>query len=360
MSAARAVEKGLQQSLLTCATTCFPIGDGGDGTGSLLTQLCNGIFIDAVAHDPLGRKINTHFGLIDDGQTAVIEMADASGLRLLKEEERDPLHASSYGTGELILKALDKNVKKIILCIGGSATVDGGCGILQALGVRFLDTNNNALTGTPGSLLQLATIDVSGLEKRIHQCECIILCDVINPLLGENGAAKIFGPQKGANKKMVEQLEASLTQFNKIVLKDMGIDMSAIKHGGAAGGVAAGLYALIKAKLVKGIDQFLDITGFDTALEKANLLITGEGSIDKQTLEGKGPYGVAVRAKKKYIPVIALAGKIPSDPSPELNTWFDKVININTTKTDIETAMRETANNLTATAQQLGNELAKN
>ncbi len=359
MSAARAIEKGLQQSLLTCTTTCFPIGDGGDGTGALLTQLCAGIFIDATVHDPLGRKIDAHFGLIDDGQTAVIEMADASGLRLIKEDERDPLHASSFGTGEMMLQALNKNVKKIVLCIGGSATVDGGCGILQALGIRFLNTDGKLITNIPEDLQSLAAIDVSGLDKRIHECECIILCDVFNPLLGENGAARIFGPQKGASEKMVAQLETSLTQFNTIVLKDMGIDMSAIKHGGAAGGVAAGLYALINAKLVNGIDQFLDITGFDSALKKAGLLITGEGSIDAQTLEGKGPYGVAVRAKKKNIPVIALAGKIPSHPSPELNAWFNKLININTAPTDIETAMHETANNLTKAALQLGNELAK-
>jgi glycerate kinase len=357
---AHAIEKGLQQSSLTCTTTCFPIGDGGDGTGSLLTQLCDGIFIEETVHDPLGREIHSRFGLIDNEQTAVIEMADASGLRLLKEDERDPLHASSFGTGELMMKALDRKIKKIILCVGGSATVDGGCGILQALGIRFLDAGNQPLTGIPGSLQHLSIIDLSGLDKRIRECECIILCDVTNPLLGEQGAAKIFGPQKGASEKMVQQLEASLTQFNTIVLQTLGIDMSVVKHGGAAGGVAAGLHALINAKLVNGIDQFLTITGFDKVLEKADLLITGEGSIDLQTLDGKGPYGVAVRAKKKNIPVIAFAGKLPAQPKAELKTWFDQLININTVPMDIDAAMRETESNLILAARQLGNELAKN
>jgi len=357
-AAALAIEKGLQQSSLPCTTTCFPIGDGGDGTGHLLTTIRNGIFIDETVYDPLGRKIKASFGLIEDGQTAVIEMAAASGLRLLSADELDPLHASSYGTGELIIKALDKGAKKIILCVGGSATVDGGCGILQALGIRFLDANGKPLTGMPESLVNLAAIDVSGLDKRIQKCACIILCDVANTLLGKKGAAKIFGPQKGASENAVMKLEASLTQFNKIVLQTLGVDMAAIIHSGAAGGTAAGLHAFLKAKTVNGIDHFLDITGFDEALQKADLLITGEGSIDLQTLEGKGPYGVAVRAKKKNIPVIAMAGKIPLQPCPELDVYFDRLVSINNEPSDIQAAMLATGDNLTRSAKQLGELLA--
>jgi glycerate kinase len=354
---ARAIEKGLQQSSLTCTTTCFPIGDGGDGTGRLLTQLCGGIFMKETVQGPLGNKVEAGFGLIDDGQTAVIEMADASGLRLLNDGERNPLQASSFGTGELLVKALDKNVKKIILCIGGSATVDGGCGILKALGIRFLDNKGQVLNNLPESLVHLAEIDLSGLDKRIKDREFSILCDVTNTLLGDKGAAKIFGPQKGASEKMVEQLEAALTQLNKIVLQQTGTDMSAIKHGGAAGGVAAGLNALLDAKPVNGIDEFLAITGFDKEVDKANLLITGEGSIDLQTLGGKAPYGVAVRAKEKNIPVIAMSGK--TEASHELNKWFDEILNINTGSTDLAAAIAATAENLTRTARQLGNRLAE-
>ncbi|MES2328032.1 MAG: glycerate kinase [Bacteroidota bacterium] len=357
-AAAHAIEKGLKESSLSCTTACFPIGDGGDGTGSLLTKLLDGTFIEETVHDPLGRMIKADFGLIDDGQAAVIEMASASGLRLLKLDEYDPLHASSYGTGELMKKALDKGSTKIILCVGGSATVDGGCGILQALGIRFLDGDANELNNMPETLVDIAFIDIAGLDKRMTECECIILCDVANTLLGDKGAAKIFGPQKGASEKDVEQLEASLAQFNKIVLEQFGIDMSQLKHGGAAGGTVAGLHALLKAKPVNGIDHFLDITGFDKALGNADLLITGEGSIDLQTLEGKAPYGVAVRAKKKSLPVIALAGNIPPQPLPGLNKWFDRLLNINQKNTDIATAIAATAANLTMTARKLGDELA--
>ena len=355
---AGAIEKGLQQSLLSCTTQCFPIGDGGDGTGTLLTHLCGGTFTRTTVNDPLGTKITASFGLIDGQQTAVIEMAAASGLRLLSQDDLNPLHASSYGTGELIRTALAKGVKKILLCVGGSATVDGGCGILQALGIRFLDANRNELKHVPENLVHLAFIDLSGLDKRIAQCEFIILCDVANPLLGKNGSAAVFGPQKGASPKEVEQLEASLTQFNKVVLETMGIDMSCIPHGGAAGGTAAGLSALLKARTVNGINYFLEITGFDKALQKAHLVITGEGSIDLQTLEGKGPYGVAVRAKQKNIPVIALAGKVPLQNHAGLTACFNVLLAIGNEPADMHAAISSTHDNLVRTAKQVGYLLA--
>ena len=353
-----AIAKGLQQSRLTCTTESFPIGDGGDGTGELIIQKCNGFFAKAEVNDPLGKKVDASYGFIDEGTTAVIEMAAASGLRLLRGDELDPLHASSYGTGQLIKQALDKGVRKIILCVGGSATVDGGAGILQALGIRFLDEKGNELTGLPENLVHLATVDISGLNARIHQCECTILCDVANTLLGGKGAASIFGPQKGASEKQVLQLEAALTQFRQIAFQTTGIDMAGIVHGGAAGGVVAGLYAFLGAHPVNGIDHFLDITGFDKALQKAAIIITGEGCIDLQTLEGKGPYGVAIRAKKKKIPVIALAGKVPLHHHAELNACFDLLLAIGHEPADVQAAMLCTAENLTRTAMQLGNLLS--
>ena len=357
-AAAKAIEVGLQQSSLACTTHCFPVGDGGDGTGHLLTTILNGIFINESVHDPLGRKIDAGYGLIDNGQTAVVEMAAASGLRLLHKDELDPLQASSFGTGELIKKALDKGVKKILLCVGGSATVDAGCGILEAAGIRFLDTNGDALRGMPESLIHLAAIDLSGLDKRISGIDLTILADVSNPLLGENGAAKIFGPQKGASDAAVLKLEASLRQFNQVVLVKTGIDMASLKYGGAAGGTAAGLAALLNAKLTNGIDQFLALTHFDEELQKANLVITGEGSIDLQTLEGKAPYGVALRAKGMNIPVIGFAGKLPEKTSPELNNYFTRLININGEETDMATAMLAVKDNLFRSAWELGNQFA--
>jgi glycerate kinase len=357
-AAAKAIEEGLQQSSLVCTTQCFPVGDGGDGTGHLLTEISNGIFINESVHDPLERKINADYGLIDNGQTAVIEMAVASGLRLLRHDEPDPLLASSFGTGELIRKALDKGVKKIFLCVGGSATVDAGCGILEAMGIRFLDANGNQLKGIPKTLTDLADIDLSGSDKRISRIDLTILADVSNPLLGEKGAAKIFGPQKGASDADVKKLEASLKRFNQIVLERLGMDMSETKHGGAAGGTAAALKVLLHANIANGIDEFLTITHFDVALQKADLVITGEGSIDLQTLEGKAPYGVALRAMEKNIPVIGFAGKIPEAACPELDRYFNRLININRNETDMAAAMLAVKDNLVRSALELGNLLA--
>ncbi len=285
-------------------------------------------------------------------------MADASGLRLLKESELNPLHATSFGTGELIKHALDKNVKKIIVCIGGSATVDGAVGILQALGFHFLDKNGNELNNIPEKLTELDSIDSPDIYKRINDCELIILCDVENVLLGKEGAANVFGPQKGASPDDVKKLEASLTKLNDVVFKQTGADMSVIKHGGAAGGIAAGLSALLHAKLVNGIDHFLSLTGFEKALEKADLVITGEGSIDIQTLQGKGPFGVAQRAKKNGIPVIGVAGKVPLESSAELQKYFDVLLSINHQAMDLSEAMSLTRENLVRTSISIGDMLA--
>ena len=351
---AEAISKGLQQSTLSCTIDCFPVGDGGDGTAALLIQHFNGKRLEATVHDPLGRKIMAPFGIIDQNQTAVIELADASGLRLLRPEEYDPVHASTYGTGELIKQALDQQVKKIILCIGGSATVDAATGIMQALGVKFYDHKGDELLNLPASLINLYRIDLSGIDKRLQHTELIVLCDVENRILGSNGAAATFGPQKGASEKDVQQLENALARFRDVVFDKTGKDMAAVKYGGAAGGVAAGLYTLMEAKLVNGIDYFLDLTGFDAALHQADLVITGEGSIDTQTLQGKAPFGVAKRAKQKSIPVIGLAGKVPLLPDEALQQYFDVLLSINHEALDLTTAMQQTYDNLTRTAQNLG------
>jgi glycerate kinase len=352
-AAAMAIAEGIQQVNNNFITTIFPVGDGGDGTGRLLTEHCGGAFITTETIDPLGRGIESWFGLIDNGKTAVIEMAAASGLHLLRRDELDPLKAGTYGTGIQISQALDKGVQKIILCVGGSATVDGGTGILRALGIRFLDEDDNALSDLPASLPSLEKIDHSKIDPRIHATEIIILCDVKNKLLGDQGAAAVFGPQKGASANDVEQLELGLTRFSEIIRKEKGIDISAIVHGGAAGGTAAGLYALFNAKLVNGIDHFLDLTGFDSALVKADIVITGEGGIDLQTLDGKAPYGVASRAKKKGIPVIALGGSIDTQNEQVLAAVFDQLICINLHPVDIATALAATRANLVNTGRAL-------
>jgi glycerate kinase len=334
------------------------VGDGGDGTASIIIQHFGGFFTHVRASDPLGRKINASLGFIDEGETAVIEMADVSGLKLLQSQEYDPMRATSFGCGELIRAALNREAKKIILGVGGSATVDGGCGALQAMGVRFLDASGNELKGIPGSLTELQAIDISGIDKRIFETEFIILCDVDNFLLGPKGAASVFGPQKGASENDVIQLENALTKLRDISFIQTGSDLNKLRYGGAAGGISAGLHVYLNAKLVQGIDYFLETTGFDKALENTDILITGEGSIDLQTLEGKGPFGVARRAKKKNIMVIGLAGEVLSGDITELNEYFDVLIAVNPPAEDLKTAMIHTSANLRRSSMELGKMIA--
>jgi glycerate kinase len=358
VAAAEAIRNGLRQSKLKCTCECFPVGDGGDGTAILLIQKCGGTIIPAEVHDPLGRKIRAAFGLIDNGNTAVIEMADASGLRLLRHEEFDPLHATTFGTGELIRCALDRGVNKIIIGIGGSATVEGATGILQALGVRFLNAGGKILSNLPEDLADLESIDLSGLDQRISRCALTVLCDVENSLLGEEGAAKVFGPQKGATGPAIKKLEAALAKLRDVLFRQTGKDLAVIKHGGAAGGVAAGLQGFLNATLVKGIDYFLDITGFEDALQKTDLVITGEGSIDEQTLRGKGPFGVALRAREKNVPVIGLAGRVALEADAPLRQYFIQLLAIGHAPVEMDKAMQNTAEDLQRTAMELGNQLA--
>jgi glycerate kinase len=355
---AEAIQQGLVLSRLECTSECFPIADGGDGTGNLIVERCKGKIITKQVHDPLGRKIKAFFGLIECDKTAVIEMANASGLRLMERNELDPMRASSYGTGELIKEALDKGVNKVVIAMGGSATVDGGCGILRALGIVFLDEKDEPLLTTPRDLLSMAKVDTSALDKRIFDCEVAILCDVNNTLLGPDGAANVFGPQKGASEEDVAALEQFLENFAAISEKQTGKNMANVKHGGAAGGAAAGLHTWINAKLVDGIEYFLSLTHFDDALNKSNLVITGEGSIDKQTLQGKGPYGVAVKAKAKNIPVIALAGKVPLKTDSELQQYFDVLLSINNEPCELADAMANTEANLVRMGKEIGNMIA--
>lgn len=356
--AALAIEKGLSQSKLDCTSECFPVGDGGDGTMDLLIHKYEGVLVNTVVHDALGRKTDSYFGLIDNGKTAVIEMANASGIRLLHPTELKPLSATSFGTGEQIKLALDQRVNKIIIGMGGSATIDGGIGILKALGVRFLDEEGDELLILPEDLVDLDRIDLSRLDERTSNCEIIILCDVDNLLLGDQGAAKVFGPQKGASADDIDKLNKALLQFSKITAKATGRDITELKYGGTAGGAAAGLNAFLNAKLVNGIDYFLELTDFKSSLEKADLIITGEGSIDEQTLQGKAPFGVAYQAKLNELPVIALAGKVPLVANAELQKYFDVLIPISDQPMELSVAINLTNENLIRSSAAVGNLLA--
>jgi glycerate kinase len=355
--AAKYIYEGLSKSKLQFVATHFPIGDGGDGTGELLNKKSGAELIYATVKDPLGRKITAHFGLTEKG-TAIIELADTCGLRLMKKNELDPLHSLTSGAGELMKLALNKNAKKILLCIGGSCTTDGGIGILQEVGIKFLDKQGKELQRMPESLLDLEKIDSSQVDKRIFETELVILCDVENNLLGENGAASVFGPQKGATENNVKKLEACLTRFRDVIFNQTGKDINKLKHGGAAGGVAAGLSVFLHARLVNGIDYFLEYTNFNDVLDHTDMLITGEGSIDEQTLHGKAPFGVAVRAKEKNIPVIGLAGKIPLEADSKLMNYFDILLPINNDSPEISKALKNTARNLIRTSKAVGDLLS--
>lgn len=379
---AAAIQRGLARSRLPATFDIFPVGDGGDGTGDLLVQHLHGRKIPVAAHDPFGRSIKTYWALLGgpargtgarrpkqgEPETApdtvkmscmaFVEMANATGLRLLRSDELDPLRASSAGTGELIVAALAHGAQTILIGLGGSATVDGGTGILRSLGARFLNANGQVLENLPADLVALDSIDSTRLHPRLAGAEIIVLCDVENPLIGPNGAAAEFGPQKGASPTAVQRLEAGLRQFATVVASQTGKDIAGIPRGGAAGGAAAGLHGLLSARLVSGIDYFLDITGFNAALDRSTLVITGEGSVDNQTLHGKAPFGVALRAQTRGIPVVAFTGKIASD-THALHRYFNEIILINPPEIELREALLTTAANLEVAAMEWANRLAE-
>jgi glycerate kinase len=298
-----------------------PIADGGDYTYDILTEALGLNSFEVEVSNPLGRQVRALFGYANG--IAMIEMANASGMKLLRPEEMNPLKASSYGTGQLILEAVRLGAKKIYIGVGGSATVDGGTGMLEALGVRFYDSSEELLKGNGLNLGSIVHID---RDHMILPCDLVIkiICDVENPLLGKNGASQVFAPQKGATPEMVELLEKGLENFAKVTRLLTGKSVATIKGSGAAGGVAAGMVAYLNAEIVPGADFVLDILSFDQHVKWADLVITGEGKIDNQTLWNKAPYVVAKRAKKYGKKVIGIAGSI------ELleQTLFDGVFSV--------------------------------
>lgn len=355
---AEMIRKGLEASKLNFSCECFPIGDGGDGTGALITRKLGGSIEQATVQNAMGEKVTANFGRLESSRTAVIEMAQASGIGHLHSMKLDPLVANSCGTGQLIKQALDRGVDKILMGMGGSATIDGGTGILKALGVRFLDSHGDELPNRVDALTRLNSIDLSGMDKRARECRWTILCDVENKLLGEQGTAQVFGPQKGASPVDVDKLDIALAQLAKVVLKETAIDISRLKYGGAAGGAAASLHAILNAGLVNGIEYFLDLTDFDSSLKRSDLVITGEGSIDLQTLHGKGPYGVARRAKKRGVQVIGLAGNVPLKQEGRFHQYFDVLMAIGNKPSDLAAALSNTPANISRTSREIGNLLA--
>lgn len=310
LEVSKSMERGIKRVFPTSEIKSFPLADGGEGTVDSLITITNGTFYTNNVEGPLGEKVNAKWGILGDGETAIIEMAEASGITLLSEGERDPMRASTYGTGELIKKALDHGCSKIILGIGGSATNDGGAGMAAALGVTFLDAEGSPLPPGGLALQQLDKIDVEKLDPRISSTEIIVACDVTNPLCGPEGASAIFGPQKGATPEMVKELDKGLANFGLKVETYLNKRIIDEKGAGAAGGLGGGLMAFLQAKLEPGIDLILDLIQFEEELADADLVFVGEGKTDNQTSYGKAPMGVGVRAKQHGVPVFCISGSL--------------------------------------------------
>ncbi|WP_078555252.1 glycerate kinase [Bacillus alkalicellulosilyticus] len=304
------IKQGILRVLPDAEVIEIPLADGGEGTMQNLIHATSGMIHSTEADDPLGRPRMASYGVLGDNETVVVEMAQASGLPLLTDEERNPLLASSYGTGQLIKAALDKGFRRFIIGLGGSATNDAGMGMLRALGMEFYDEKHNPIPEGGGALSKLLYIDEQHIDQRIYESTFIVASDVTNPLCGMEGASSVFGPQKGATPEMVALLDANLHHLAEVVKKQKAIDLQSISGGGAAGGLGAALVAFLGARIESGIDIFLNEVNFKNKIKAADLIITGEGKLDQQTLSGKVVMGVGRMAKGIGVPVIALCGQL--------------------------------------------------
>lgn len=307
---AECIVKGMCTEFPEAEFVLHPMADGGEGTVNAILSTTVGRKVSLIAHDPLMREIECQFGIIDDGKTAIIEMASASGLERLNKDERNPWMTTTYGTGEIIKAALDRGCRNIILGIGGSATNDIGTGMANALGVRFLDSRKNPVQMGGGFLDEIKVIDMSGLDPRISHTHIRVATDVNNPLYGPNGAAMVYAAQKGADVEMVRQLDEKVNSFAVVLMKYFGKDFSQVPGSGAAGGLGAGLIAFTNAELVNGFDLLAQITHLEDRIKSSGLVITGEGKVDRQTGFGKTAFGVAQLAKKYQKPVIVIGGAL--------------------------------------------------
>jgi len=312
---ARAIARGIKEAIPRAEIDFCPMADGGEGTVEAMVSATAGEFRFAQVTGPLGEKTKARFGLLGDGKTAVIEMAEAAGLALIEPDRRNPLETTTFGVGQIMVAAMDAGAEKMVIGIGGSATVDGGVGCAQALGVIFIDDKGKALPCglAGGDLSKIARIDLSDRDPRLVGSEIKVACDVTNPLTGPDGAAAVFGPQKGATPEMVELLDSGLAHLAGIIKRDLGMDVADVPGAGAAGGLGAGLVAFAGAKLDRGIDIVAEAVGLSERLNGADLVITGEGKFDSQTAAGKTAIGVADVARAGGIPCICIPGQAEPD-----------------------------------------------
>ena len=313
LSAAEAAKTGILRVFPQAEVVLCPVADGGDGTLETLVEVSGGEVKTCSVQNPIGETIQAQWGAMGDGLTAVIEMARTSGLALLSLGERDPLNASTYGLGQAISEALDEGFRRFIVGIGGSATNDAGAGMAQALGASLLDDQGNTINFGGAALSNLQTVDISNMDSRIKDSKFLVACDVSNPLTGEEGASAVYGPQKGATPEMVRSLDDALSNFATVVKKDLKKDVSEISGAGAAGGLGAGMMAFMGAELKAGVDIVLETVNLRDKLASVDLVITGEGGMDFQTVYNKAPIGVARIASEHNIPTIAIAGLLGSN-----------------------------------------------
>jgi len=350
---ANTIKKGLLSTLIDLECLCVPVADGGEGTMSALVAATQGKEYCINVTGPLGRPVEAKFAILGDKKTAVIEMAQASGIELLSEKQLNPLLTTSYGTGELIKAALNHQITEIIVAIGGSATNDGGAGMMQALGVKFLDAQAKPIKLGGGGLAQLAKIDTSNIDARLAKVKITAACDVDNPLIGKLGASVIFGPQKGADLSMVKLLDSNLTQYAKCIEDLYDIDVRFSPGAGAAGGMGAALIAFMNARLQPGIDLVLQTVNLKEKLAQADLVITGEGQIDNQTLHGKTAAGVAKLALQFGIPTIVFAGSVAGDMAKFREIGIQACFSVVQGPTDLPTALANGEANLFRLSQNV-------
>lgn len=354
-----AMEKGLRKVFPEANFVHVPMADGGEGTTQSLIDATDGTLYALNVTGPLGETVEASYGIMGNGEIAVIEMASASGIQFVNRDTKNPLVTTTYGTGELIRACLDKGIKKIILGIGGSATNDGGAGMAEALGVRFYDEAGNTLPHGGGALDRLHHIDLSGLDSRLAQVDIQVACDVTNPLCGEQGASAIFGPQKGATPEMVAQLDNNLAHYAAVIRTQLDKEIATVPGAGAAGGLGAGLMAFTQCTLRRGIDIVVEFSGLIDKLAGADFCFTGEGRIDYQTKFGKTPYGVARTAKAQGVPVIAVSGCVGEGVEALYGEGIDTIFGIIPRADNIEALLKDGPINMERACENIGRLLKK-
>ena len=349
---ALAIDRGIKRVLPDAETILLPMADGGEGTVSALVEGTHGRIISSEVTGPLGEKVTAEWGILGNKTSAIIEMAAASGITLVPREKLNPLIATTFGTGELIRAALDSGCRRFVIGLGGSATNDGGAGMAQALGAKFLNEKGKELPQGGAALIRLKHIDIAGLDHRLAACRFKAACDVTNPLCGELGASKVYGPQKRATEQQCRQLDKALANYAEVIKRDLGIDVRDLPGAGAAGGLGAGLVAFLKAKLISGIDIVSETVKLKEHMMGASLVFTGEGKIDSQTLFGKAVTGVATRAKKLKIPVVAIVGAATGDCQEFHRYGINAILNITPGPISLEESMANAESLIANTAEQ--------